>query len=258
MEFIDTHCHLHFDNYDSDRDGVMQASANAGIKRLICVGCSLTDSQRAIDFAGEHENIWATAGAHPHGGADYLTNPNSKAKLQELLRQPKVVAVGEIGLDYFHENTPKADQQTTLRSQIEIGLPTGLPFVFHIRDAWDDFWPIFDSYPGLRGVVHSFSAHPSQLGEALSRGLYVGLNGIMTFTKDEPQLEAAKKIPLDKLLLETDAPFLAPKPYRGSRCEPKHVVTIAEFLADLRAESIESIASASTANAEKIFNLEVN
>ncbi len=255
MEFIDTHCHLHFDNYDQDRYIVLKNSATAGVRRIICVGCSLADSQRAIDFAAKNKNVWATAGAHPHDGADYLTNPNSGAILQKLLKQPKVVAVGEIGLDYFHENTPKADQQKVFKAQIEIGLPSGLPFVFHVRDAWEDFWPIFDSYSGIRGVVHSFSAHPSNLKEVLSRGLYVGLNGIMTFTKDSEQLEAAKQVPLDKLLLETDAPFLAPKPFRGSRCEPKHVFNVAEFLANLRGESMNDIANASTANAEKIFNL---
>jgi TatD DNase family protein len=256
MEFIDTHCHLHFDNYDTDRDQVLEKSAKLGVRRVICVGCSLEDSERAIDFANLHSNVWATAGAHPHDGADYLTKPDSGAKLKELLKRPKVVAVGEIGLDYFHENTPKADQQKVLKAQIEIGLATGLPFVFHVRDAWDDFWPIFDSYEGLRGVVHSFSTNPAQLAEVLKRGLYVGLNGIMTFTKDDQQLEAAKQVPLDKLLLETDAPFLAPKAYRGSRCEPGHVVDVAKFLAELRGEPIEQIAKSTTTNALKIFNLE--
>jgi TatD DNase family protein len=130
-----------------------------------------------------------------------------------------------------------------------------LPFIFHIRDAWETFWPIFDSYKGLRGVVHSFSAHEEQLEQILGRGLYVGLNGIMTFTKDAQQLAAAKKVPLDKLLLETDAPFLTPKPYRGQRCEPKHVRNVAEFLAELRGETLEELAAATTKNAVGLFNL---
>jgi TatD DNase family protein len=175
--------------------------------------------------------------------------------LNKLSKNPKVVAVGEIGLDYFHEYTPRQKQIEVLRSQIEIGLPTKLPFVFHVRDAWDDFWNVIDTYQGIHGVIHSFSAHEEQLQKVLEHDFYVGLNGIMTFTKDEQQLAAAKKIPLGKLLLETDAPFLTPKPYRGKRCEPKHVVLTAEFLANLRGESLEGLAEATTKNASELFRI---
>jgi TatD DNase family protein len=142
-----------------------------------------------------------------------------------------------------------------LSEQLEIGLKTGLPFIFHVRDAWEDFWKIIDNYPDIKGVVHCFSAHQEQLQEILQRGLYVGLNGIMTFTKDEKQLEAAKKVPLDKMLLETDAPFLTPKPFRGTRCEPKHVAVTAEFLANLRGEKLETLAAATTKNSEELFKI---
>jgi TatD DNase family protein len=172
-----------------------------------------------------------------------------------LLSRPKVVAVGEIGLDYYKSRTPKDTQQTALREQIEAGLPTGLPFIFHVRDGWSDFWKIFDDYKDLTGVIHSFSSGVKQLDAALNRGLYVGLNGIMTFTKDQAQLEAAKQVPSDRLLLETDAPFLAPVPFRGQACEPSHVIATAEFLAGLRQENIGDLAAVTTANARKLFKL---
>jgi TatD DNase family protein len=169
------------------------------------------------------------------------------------------VAVGEIGLDYFHEYTPREKQLKALRDQIEIGLTTDLPFVFHVREAFSDFWKVLDSYLSagqqIRGVVHSFSAHEKELEQALDRGFYIGLNGIMTFTKDPLQLEAAKKVPLDRILLETDAPFLAPKPFRGKRCEPKHVKITAEFLAGLRNETLDKFAAATTKNAEELFGI---
>ena len=255
MQIVDTHCHLHFADYDADREEVLKTSAAAGVNRIICVGCSLDDSRRAIDFATKHKGVWATAGAHPHDGKDFLNTPDAAIKLQKMLDEPKVVAVGEIGLDYYRDFTPKDIQEKILRTQLEVGLQSGLPFVFHVREAWDGFWPVFDSYKGIKGVIHSFSAGPERLEQALQRGLDVALNGLMTYTKDETWLEAAKQVPLDRLVLETDAPFLTPEPYRGRRCEPKNTADTCRFLAGLRGEEPEKLAAASTANAVRIFGL---
>jgi TatD DNase family protein len=255
MQLIDSHCHLHFSDYLPDVEQVINDAHAHSVNKMICVGVSLEDSQKAVDFAGRHDNIWATVGAHPHDGADFLDHPDAIEKLNELSKDSRVVAIGEIGLDYFHEYTPREKQIDVLSKQLEFGEKTGLPFVFHVRDAWEDFWKVVDSHKGIKGVIHCFSAHTQQLNEVLERGFYVGLNGILTFTKDEKQLEAAKRVPLDKLLLETDAPFLTPKPYRGKRCEPKHVVTTAEFLANLRGEELDVLAMASTKNAEELFKI---
>lgn len=252
MELTDTHCHLQFDRLVGRIDEVLKDAEGAGVTRLVCVGTNLSDSQKAIDIASGHENVWATVGVHPHGTKSF---EGRALEMEKLLSKPKVIAVGEIGLDFYKNYSPKAEQEKLLRLQIEIGDPSGLPFVFHVREAWDEFWPIFDSYKGLRGVVHSFSASSKQLDEALSRGLYVALNGIMTFTTDGSQLDAAKKVPKDKLLLETDAPFLAPKAYRGKLCEPKHILDIAEFLAQLRGESVEELAGYTTKNAQELFGI---
>ena len=253
MQLIDTHCHLQFEKLAEDEKGVIERAATAGVNKMICVGTSIEDSYQCLVFATRIANVWASAGAHPHDGKDFPVD--GATQLQELLKADKMVAVGEIGLDYYKDYSPCEDQQRILRLQIEAGLPSGLPFIFHIRDGWDDFWPIYDSFPEIHGVVHSFSASQKELDEILKRGLYVGLNGIMTFTKDEHQLAAAKAVPLEKLLLETDAPFLAPQGHRGQTCEPKHIKDIAEFLANLRGESLEELSAATTKNAEELFKI---
>lgn len=253
MELVDTHCHLQFEQLAPNLPQVLKNAQAAGVSRLVCVGTNVSDSQKAVELAATHKNIWATIGAHPHDGKDFFEDPEAQAKLRKLYKKPKVVAVGEIGLDFYKNYSPPAEQERLLRLQIELGLPTGLPFVFHVRDAWEDFWRIFDSYKNLRGVVHSFSASPPQLERALDRGLYVALNGIMTFTTDQSQLAAAGQVPKNRLLLETDAPFLAPKEFRGKVCEPKHILDIAKFLADLRSEDIRDLASYTTKNAQELF-----
>lgn len=255
MELVDTHCHIHFKDYSLDKQEVLQNARNAGVGRIICVGTTLDDSRRAALFAAEHDNVWAAAGVHPHDAADFADDTKAQSEFRDLLKNGGFKAVGEIGLDYYKNYSSAEDQQKALRLQIEAGLPTGLPFIFHVREAWDDFWQIYDSYPVMKGVIHSFSATVKQLDEVLKRGLFVGLNGIMTFTTDHSQLTAAKQIPADRLLLETDAPFLTPNPYRGQTCQPKHVLDIAGFLADLRAENLSELSAASTKNALELFGI---
>lgn len=255
MELVDTHCHLQFEKPEQNLDSVLQNARAAGVSRLLCVGTSIDDSQKAVELAVTHENIWAAVGAHPHDGKDFFKDPKGQTKLQALYKKPKVVAVGEVGLDFYKNYSPKEEQEKLLRMQIELGLPAGLPFIFHVREAFKDFWRIFDDYKNLRGVIHSFSASPAELEQVLSRDLFVALNGIMTFTVDKQQLAAAKLVPKDKLLLETDAPFLAPKVDRGKVCEPKHILDIANFLANLRGEDIKDLASYTTENAVALFKL---
>ena len=256
MEFIDTHCHLQFEKYHGREDEVLAEATRSGVKRFICVGTTLEDSKAAAEIARTKETVWATAGAHPHDAAKFLVDPNVSKKLKELAQLPRVVAIGETGLDFYKQISAKNEQEQALRSHIEVGLELGLPLIFHVRDAWKDFWRVFDSYKAIKGVVHSFSTHSGHLDEILRRGLYVGLNGIVTFTKEQNQLKAAKAVPLDRLVLETDAPFLTPAPFRGELCEPKHILSIADFLVKLRGENLEELAAATTANAVKLFNLD--
>lgn len=256
MQIVDTHCHLHFDDFGDSLQEVYQNALNAGVTRLVTVGTTLADSRQAVKLAGKSEKVWAAVGVHPHEAEDYLASRDSSLALEKLLAAPKVVAIGEIGLDFYKNHSPKIHQEKALRSQIELALPLGLPFIFHVRDAWSDFWRIYDDYKSITGVIHSFSSGPKQLDAALERGLYVGLNGIMTFTKDEAQLQAARRAPLERLMLETDAPFLTPEPYRGQQCEPKHTVATARFLSKLRSESLQELTGTTTTNAIKVFKLD--
>ncbi|HEV2402606.1 MAG TPA: TatD family hydrolase [Candidatus Saccharimonadales bacterium] len=270
----DTHCHIHEAQGSQavDSHGVsgkwrqgggpgpaaMIAEAQAaGVTRLICVGTTVRDSEQAAVFAAQHTQVWASIGVHPHEADDTLTDPDLK-QLSRLVERPKVVAVGECGLDYFYQHASRKAQKALLHHQIELAIHAGLPLIFHVRDAFDDFWPIFDSYTGLRGVVHSFTATPAELQRVLDRGLYVGLNGIMTFTREPQQLAAAKAVPLDRLLLETDAPFLTPSPFRGTICQPKHVRVTADFLGKLRDEPLETLAAVTTRNAQTLFGLKTH
>lgn len=252
MEFIDTHCHIHAADYTLDADAVIKDAASMGVTRLLCVGTDENDSALAVDFVQSRPNIWASVGLHPH---DAKLGQDAFDALAVLADKPKVVAIGECGLDYYYNHSAKEDQITALKFQIELALKHNLTMIFHVRDAFDDFWPIFDSYSDIRGVVHSFTATEADLTEVLTRDLYVGLNGIMTFSKNEQQLAAAKMVPIDKLVIETDAPFLTPVPLRGKINEPKNVVLTAEFLSRLRGEKLEDFAVATTNNAIDLFNL---
>jgi TatD DNase family protein len=255
MNFTDTHCHIHSLGYGEPSIKLSTAIQNAklaGVTKLICVGCNEKDSQLAVDFASKHGNIWASVGLHPH---DTKRGQPALNKLASLCINPNVVAVGECGLDYFYNHSGKQDQAKALHFQIQLAIEHNLPMIFHVRDAFDDFWPIFDQYQGVRGVVHSFTASRNQLEQCLARGLYIGLNGIITFTKNSSQLEVAKTIPLQKLLLETDAPFLTPIPLRGTVNEPRNMVLTADFLAKLRLDSRLEIANQTTANAQTLFGI---
>lgn len=256
MEFVDTHAHLHLESYKLDADKVLEDAKAAGVSRVICVGTTLGDSEKAIQFASSRQAVWASVGVHPHDAQTFGADSQGHiTKLEELSKKSKVIAIGETGLDYYRSKSSKQDQESALRAQLALAAAGGLPVILHVREAWPDFWRILDDYGRLPGVIHSFSAHPKQVEAALSRDLYVGLNGIMTFTNDKLQLEAAKRIPLEKLLIETDAPFLTPTPFRGTICESKHVRVTAEFLADLRGESLEKLGEMTTKNAIDLFRL---
>jgi len=245
---IDTHCHIHESDFPLPIEDVLAHAADAEVQKLICIGTNEQSTREAISFAETHDNTWASIGVHPHDTKDGYDEIAALAGTSD-----KIVAVGEVGLDYFYTHSPKEMQIEALKHHIEIALKHDLPIIFHVREAFDDFWPVFDSYSGIRGELHSFTDSKENLEKALERGLYIGVNGISTFTKDEAQKETFDSIPLDRLLFETDAPFLTPAPFRGKVNEPAFVRNIAEYHANRRGISVEEIASATTANAEKLF-----
>lgn len=268
VDLVDSHCHLHeieepltptherwfADKKERTAREVLDLAKSDGVNRMICIGTTLTDSELAVRFATEHDEVWASIGIHPHEAKSHLGSDIQRS-FAALASMPKVVAVGECGLDYYYNHSSKQDQVALLRFQIELALEHNLPLSFHVRDAFDDFWPIFDNYDGIKGVLHSYTDDMMNLGKALERGLYIGVNGIATFARDEAKNVINRTIPLERLLLETDAPYLTPHPYRGKVCEPKHVRVTAEYIAELRGISLDKLAEITTANAENLFRI---
>lgn len=274
--YVDTHCHIHDPEfafkYERDIEDILHDSIDSGVEKLICVGTSLESSRLAVEFAEKHKGTYASLAIHPHE-VENLTDKDLDSQMEEIDRiastQPnRLVAIGECGLDYFYHSEPEIfeRQQRLLKIHLKLAEKYNLPLIFHIRDpkervdgeigqAFADFFRIVDEYSGVMGVIHSFSATTKELEGIVERGFYVGLNGIMTFTNDQKQIEAAKKVPLDRLLIETDSPFLTPKPFRGTINEPKHVINITKFLSELRGESLALMAKTTTKNAKILFKL---
>lgn len=270
MDLVDTHCHIQSAGQTIGErgtrelwakdpslqpDAIIAEAREHGVARLLCVGCDLEDSRLAIDFVQDQPSAWASIGIHPHEAKDYANDQTKLDQFAALASQSKVVAIGECGFDFFYSHSPKEDQAEVLRFQLALAQEHNLPVIFHVREAFDSFWPIFDEFTGVRGVLHSFTDSEANLEAALRRGLYIGVNGIATFAKQQRQLDMYKAIPLDRLLLETDAPFLTPTPYRGSINTPKRVGTVADFLSELRSEERAALAHATTTNARTLFGL---
>lgn len=247
---IDTHCHIH-ESYELPVAEVITRAHQNGVTQMICVGTSEESSRLALLFSAEHPEAFAAIGVHPHDTKDGYEAIESLAKEQSK----KLVAIGEVGLDYFYTHSPRETQIEALKTQIETALRYDLPIIFHVRETFDDFWPIFDMYPGIRGVLHSFTDSKENMEKAVAHGLYIGVNGISTFTKDDAQKEMFNAIPLDKLIFETDAPFLTPTPHRGKINQPAYVKVIAEYHAQQRGISIDEIATITTRNARTLFTL---
>jgi TatD DNase family protein len=245
----DTHCHIHETDYPLDKEEVLRRAREAGVYKMICVGTTEQSSREALAFAELHDNIFATVGVHPHDTKD------GWELIGGLAGNDHAVAVGEIGLDYFYTHSPRELQTQALEYQIQVALDRGLPVIFHVRDAFDDFWPIFDNFHGIRGELHSFTDTQENMEMALVRGLAIGVNGISVFAKSEAQQRTFASIPPQALLLETDAPFLTPPPFRGKVNEPAFVKIIAEHHAKIRGISYEEIAQTTTANADALFAL---
>lgn len=248
MILIDSHCHIHEPDYPEPDEAIKRARKN-DVQQMICIGTNQESSRQAVEFAKNREGIFASIGVHPHDTKD------GYEKIFSLGGELRVVAVGEIGLDYYYTHSPREIQIAALEAQLDFALRQNLPVIFHAREAFDDFWPIFDNFKGIRGELHSFTDTRVNLKRALERGLYIGVNGISTFSKDREHAAMFKDIPLDRMLLETDAPFLTPKPLRGKINEPAFVKLVAEYHAAIREISLEEVAAATTANARALFAL---
>ncbi len=269
MNFVDTHCHIQSIGQDIWEDHTTKLWQNSGLSieevikkayedrvaKLICVGCDLEDSKLAVNLAIKYSNLYSSIGIHPHEAKKYAGKASLLNEFAELGKKESVVAIGECGLDYFYNHSDPSLQAEILHFQLNLAQEKKLPVIFHVREAFDDFWPIFDSYKGIRGVLHSFTDSIKTLESALARDLFIGVNGIATFAKETEMQAMFKNIPLDKLLLETDSPYLTPTPYRGTINEPKHVVTVAKYLSGIKEISLEEVARKTSANADLLFAL---
>lgn len=245
---VDTHCHIHESDYPLPSEDVLLRAREAGVEKLICVGTSEKSSREAVQFAASHEDVYASIGVHPHDTKDGYD-------IASLVGSERLVAVGEIGLDYFYTHSPREVQINALEAQIQLALDHDLPIIFHVREAFTDFWPIFDNFKGIRGELHSFTDTQANLEQGLKRNLYIGVNGISTFTKDETQKAMFAAISVSNLLLETDAPFLTPTPKRGIVNEPAFVKHVATHHAAIRKMTLDELAKQTTANASALFTL---
>lgn len=247
---VDSHCHLNFPDFKEDLDQVITNAHEVGIEKMLSICCKLSEAEEIRNIAEKYENVFCTAGVHPHEaeGHEGIT----AAEIIKLTNHPKCVGIGETGLDYFYENSPRDLQKASFLEHIKASQETGLPVIIHTRSADEDTIDIINNHD-FPGVLHCFSSDWSVAQAGLDNGLYVSISGIVTFKKAEELRETAKKIPLDRLLVETDAPFLAPTPNRGKRNEPAYTRLTAEFIAELRGISYEELAEQTTQNFYKLF-----
>ena len=219
---------------------------------MVCVGTTVQSSREAIEFCRTHEASYPVVGIHPHDAKD-----NGSEDIRALVEANKgiIIGIGEIGLDYFYDHSPREVQMERLREQLHIASDYNLPVSFHVREAFEDFWPILDEFSGITGVMHSFTDTKENADEAIKRGLYIGINGISTFTREEWQQQLYAGLPLEKIVLETDAPFLTPKPFRGKMNLPAYVGRVAEHQAMLKSVSSNDVVRITTANAKSIFGI---
>ena len=254
MTLIDSHCHLNYPGLAERQDEVLAAARARGITGFLNISTRQKEWDDVVGVAERNEDVWATIGVHPHE-AD--AHPDlGAAALIDASAHPKVVAIGECGLDYFYDKSDRAAQRDRFQAHIEAARATGLPLVVHTRDAEDDTAEILSrevGKGGVAGVLHCFTGSAALARKALDLGFYVSISGIVTFKNAQDLQETAKTIPLDRLLVETDSPFLAPVPNRGKTCEPAFVADTAAFLSDLRDEPLDELAEATSANFFKLF-----
>jgi TatD DNase family protein len=261
----DTHAHLDFSQFTEDRDQVMDRAAKEGITRVVTVGFDLESSRQAVALTKRYANLWACVGIHPHeasrGTAEVLDS------LRDLSKHHKVVAIGETGLDYYRDRSPRDVQRQVFRQELDIAAEAGKPAVIHNRAAHEDIMPIIrDWVKGIRssngnlqpplGVVHCFSGDLVMAEELFDLGFYVSIAGPVTFPNATRLQELVSRLPLERLLIETDCPFLAPHPYRGKRNEPANVKLIARKVAEIRSMPLEEISQRTTENARRVFRLQ--
>lgn len=252
---FDTHAHLDDHAFDPDRDALLAALPGQGIGLLMNPGCSLAASRAACALAREHSWIYAAVGSHPDAAAE--VTPEVLEEYRRLIREnPKVKAIGEIGLDYHYEDVPRNIQQEAFLAQMELAREAKLPVIVHERDAHADGMTVVRHFPEVTGVFHCYSGSLEMARELVERGWYIGFTGVLTFKNARRALEVAAGLPLDRIVLETDCPYMSPEPFRGKRNDPGRLYRMAEALSALRGLPVEEIETITTENGKRLYRLE--
>jgi TatD DNase family protein len=254
---IDSHCHLDYPKLAEDRAGVVERAREAGVARMVNIGTTRNGFDRVRQTAEEFDDVYCSVGVHPHHVHEE-GEMLSAEDIVKLAKHPKVVGIGETGLDYFYNHGPREMQHDSFRQHIRAGIAADLPIIIHSRDAEEDTAKLLrEEGTGQgkpKGVLHCFSSRRILAEEALALGFYISLSGILTFKKSQELRDITRDVPLDRLLVETDSPFLAPEPYRGKICEPAYVANTAKVLAEIKGVTPEEIAQQTTENFFRLFN----
>jgi TatD DNase family protein len=252
--FVDSHCHLNYKGLVEDQAAVLERARAAGVSTMLNISTRESEWDDVVGVAERHADVWASVGIHPHE-ADAHPEVDT-AKLVERAAHPRIIGIGETGLDYYYDKSDREQQRKSFRSHIAAARDTGLPLIVHTRDAEDDTAAILSEEMrrgAYSGVIHCFTASDAFARTALDLGLYISISGIVTFKNAKDLQATAATVPKDRLLIETDSPFLAPVPHRGRSCEPAFVADTARFLANLRGEDVTALAASTTANFRRLF-----
>ncbi|MGY8780102.1 MAG: TatD family hydrolase [Fidelibacterota bacterium] len=249
---IDTHCHLYSENMKNDLDGILSRANELEVTQFLCVGTNISNSKECLSIAENNDNIFSSAGVHPHDAKD--VSDGYTDDIYELMEYESMIAVGEMGLDYFRNISDPDIQKKVFRAQMEVAQDLNRPVIFHNRDANEDVINVLVDYPEVIGVAHCFSSNIETANSFLEMGYYISFSGNLTF-KNSHLPEVAKEIPLNRVLVETDSPYLSPVPYRGKLNEPGRTRFVAEKLAEIHGVSFEEIAKHTTQNAVELFRL---
>lgn len=255
MELVDTHVHLDDEAFDGDREAVLERAAAAGVRALVAIGSGLESSRKTAALAEHHPQVAAAVGIHPHAAGTVA--PEAVRQLEPLLERARVVAIGETGLDYYRGYAPRPAQEALFRAHLALAQEAGLPVIIHCREAYPEVLAILREFLHTQVIFHAFSGSVEVAAACLDHGGHLAFGGPLTFRNARPPAEVAAAVPLEQILLETDAPLLSPEPYRGNRNEPARVRLVAERLAEIRGIDTEAVAEATTANARRVFRLPV-
>ncbi|MDD7306139.1 MAG: TatD family hydrolase [Peptoniphilaceae bacterium] len=253
MKLIDSHCHLSDEAFQDDRDFIIKDLDNFGITKIVLASVDIENSRKNLDLAKKYDKVFTQVGVHPENIESF--KKEDLIVLEDLAQEDKVVAIGEIGLDYYWRDDNKSKQKEVFISQLELARKLRLPVVIHARDSMNDIYEILKDYKDLKVQIHCFAANLDWMWKFMELGFYISIGGVVTFKNGENEKNAARAVPLDRLMLETDSPYLTPEPYRGSRNDPRKIVEVAREIASLKGMKLSKLAKATSKNAEDFFGI---